>query len=74
MNRKRIGNQAASYLLAGLLVSMVVTFIAFDVKAVRREASFQNEGQCSTVAVSPCPGHTNSIVWGVPGVLIASAE
>ena len=73
MNRKLIGNQAASYVLAGLLLSMLVTFVAFDLNAVRREAFLQNEGKCSTVTVSACPGHA-IIVRGVPGVLIASAE
>ena len=57
MNRKLVGNQAASYLLAGLLLSMLVAFVAFDLNAVRREAFLQNEGKCSTAAVSACPGH-----------------
>jgi hypothetical protein len=74
MNRKLVGKQAASYALGGLLLSMVVTFVAFDVNAVRREAFIQNEGKCSTVAVSACPGRATSRMWGVPGVLIASAE
>jgi hypothetical protein len=73
MNRKPVGNQAASYMLAGLLLSMLVTFIAFDLNAVRREAFLQNEGKCSTVTLSACPGHATTI-RGVPGVLIASAE
>jgi hypothetical protein len=73
MNRKLVGNQAASYVLAGLLLSMLVTFVAFDLNAVRREAFLQNEGKCSTVAVSGCPGHA-TILRGVPGVLIASSE
>jgi len=73
MNRKALGNQAASYVLGGLLLSMVVAFVVFDVHAVRREAFLQNEGKCSTVAVSACPGHA-TILRGVPGVLIASAE
>jgi hypothetical protein len=74
MNRKLIGNQAASYVLAGLLLSMLVTFVACDVNAVRREAFLQNEDQCTAVAVSACPARAPSTMWGVPGVLIASAE
>lgn len=74
MNRNPVGNQAASYVLGGLLLSMVVAFVAFDVHAVRREAFLQNEGKCSTVAVGACPGRAISTMWGVPGVLIASAE
>jgi hypothetical protein len=73
MNRKLVGNQAASYVMAGLLLSMLVTFVAFDLDAVRREAFLQNEGKCSTVTVSACPGHA-TIIRGAPGVLIASAE
>jgi hypothetical protein len=73
MNRKLVGKQAASYVLAGLLLSMLVTFVAFDLNAVRREAFLQNEGKCSTVTVSACPSHATTI-RGVPGVLIASAE
>jgi hypothetical protein len=72
MNRKLVGNQAASYLLAGLLVSMLVTFVVFDLNAVKREAFLQNAGKC-TVAVSTCSGHATTI-RGAPGVLIASAE
>jgi hypothetical protein len=74
MNRKLVGKQAASYVLGGLLLSMVIAFVAFDVNAVRREAFLQNEGKCSTVAVGACPGRAISTMWGVPGVLIASAE
>jgi hypothetical protein len=33
MKRKPSSNQAASYLLAGLLLSMLVAFVAFDVNA-----------------------------------------
>jgi hypothetical protein len=73
MNRKPVGNQAASYVLAGLLLTMLVTFVAFDLNAVRREAFLQNEGKCSAVTLSACPGHA-TIIRGVPGVLIASAE
>jgi hypothetical protein len=74
MKRKLVGNQAASYALAGLLLSMLVTFIAFDLNAVRREAFLQNEGKCSAVAVGACLGRATSTIRGVPGVLIASAE
>jgi hypothetical protein len=73
MNRKLVGNQAASYVVAGLLLSLLVAFVAFDLNAVRREAFLQNEGKCSTVTVSACPGHATAL-RGVPGVLIASAE
>ena len=73
MNRKLVGNQAASYVVAGLLLSLLVTFVVFDLNAVRREAFLQNEGKCSTVAVSACPGHA-TILRGVPGVIIASVE
>jgi hypothetical protein len=73
MNRKLVGNQAASYVLGGLLLTMLVTFVACDLNAVRREAFLQNEGKCSTVTVSACPGHA-TILRGVPGVLIASVE
>jgi hypothetical protein len=34
MKRKPVSNQAASYLLAGLLLSMLVAFVAFDLNAV----------------------------------------
>jgi hypothetical protein len=34
MKRKPVHNQAAAYLLAGLLLSMLVTFVAFDLNAV----------------------------------------
>jgi hypothetical protein len=74
MNRKPVGNQAATYVLAGLLLSMLVTFVAFDLNAVRREAFLQNEGKCRAVAVGACPGRANSAMWGVRGVLIGSAE
>ena len=73
MNRKLVGNQAASYVLAGLLLSMLVAFIAFDLDAVRREAFLRNEGNCTVVALSGCPGRATTI-RGAPGVLIASAE
>ena len=73
MNRKLVGNQAASYVLAGLLLSMLVTFVAFDLNAVRREAFLQSEGQCGAVALGACPGRTWTI-RGAPGVLIASVE
>jgi len=36
-----VGNQAASYVLAGLLLSMLVAFVAFDLNAVRREPFFK---------------------------------
>ena len=74
MNRKLVGNQAASYLLAGLLLSMLVAFVAFDLNAVRREAFLQNEGQCTAAAVGSCPARATSTMWGIPGVLIASSE
>jgi hypothetical protein len=74
MNRKLVGKQAASYALAGLLVSMLVTFVAFDLNAVRREAFLRDEGACSASADSGCPGHATWAIRGVPGVLIASAE
>jgi hypothetical protein len=74
MNRKLVGNQAASYVLAGLLLSMLVAFVAFDLHAVRREAFLQNEGQCTAVSVASCPARATSTMWGVPGVVIASAE
>ena len=74
MNRKLIGNQAASYLLAGLLLSMLVAFVAFDLDAVKREAFFQNAGKCSVVAVGACAERATLTIRGAPGVLIASAE
>ncbi len=74
MNRKLVGNQAASYLLAGLLLSMLVAFVAFDLDAVRREAFFQNEGKCSVVAVGACAARATLTIRGAPGVLIASTE
>jgi hypothetical protein len=48
-----------------------VTFITFDLKAVRREAFLQNEGKCSVVA---CTGRAVPTMWGVRGVLSGSAE
>jgi hypothetical protein len=74
MKRKPIGNQATSYVLAGLLLSMLVMFVAFDLNAVRREAFVQNEGKCSAFALGGCPGSAISTMWGVRGVLIGSAE
>ena len=74
MKRKLVGNQAASYALAGLLLSMLVAFIAFDLNAVRREAFVEDEGRCSAVAVVACSGRANSTMWGVRGVLTRSAE
>ena len=74
MKRKLVGNQAATYALAGLLLSMLVTFIAFDLNAVRREAFVQNETQCTAAAVGACSGRSASTMWGVRGVLIGPAE
>ena len=74
MKRKLVGNQAASYALAGLLLSMLVTFIVFDLNAVRREAFVQDEGKCSAVAAVACPGRASSTMWGVRGVLTGTAE
>jgi hypothetical protein len=72
MNRKLVGNQTASYVLGGLLLSMLVAFVAFDVNAVRREAFIQNEGKCNAAVVGAC--HTLATLWGVRGVLTGSAE
>ena len=74
MKRKPVGDQAASYLLGGILLSMLVTFVAFDVNAVRREASLRTEGDCSTVGSGACAGRAARALRGVPGVLIASTE
>jgi hypothetical protein len=74
MKRNLVGNQAASYALAGLLLSMLVAFIACDLNAVRREAFVQDEGKCSAVAVIACSGRANSTMWGVRGVLTGSTE
>jgi hypothetical protein len=60
MNRKRINNQAASYALAGLFLSLLVAFIAFDLNAVRREAFVQYDSKCSVVAPGACSGHAAS--------------
>jgi len=74
MNRKLVAKQAASYALAGLLVSMLVTFVAFDLDAVRREAFLRDKGKWCAVAVGNCSGHATANIRGAPGVLIASAE
>jgi hypothetical protein len=60
MNRKRVNNQAASYVLAGLFLSMLVAFIAFDLNAVRREAFVRYDAKCSVVPAGGCPGHPAS--------------
>lgn len=73
MNRKLVGNQAASYVLGGLLLSMLVAFVAFDLNAVRREAFVRNEAKCNATVVSACPGPT-STMWGVRRALMGSAE
>ncbi|HLZ99941.1 MAG TPA: hypothetical protein VKP66_18530 [Steroidobacteraceae bacterium] len=69
MNSKLARDQAATYVLAGLLLSMLVTFVAFDLKAVKREAFLRNEDKCSVVAVDACAGRAVSTMWGVRGVL-----
>jgi hypothetical protein len=74
MNRKLVGNRAATYVLAGLLLSMLVTFVAFDLNAVRREAFIQNDGKCSAAVVGACSDRAASTMWGVRGVLTGSAE
>jgi hypothetical protein len=74
MNRKLGGNQAVSYVLAALLLSMLVTFIAFDLRAVRREAFLQDENKCSVVAEDACTGRAIPTMWGVRGALTGSAE
>jgi hypothetical protein len=73
MKRKLVGNQAASYVLGGLLLSMLVAFVAFDVNAARREAFIQNEAKCNAVVMGACPALASTL-WGVRGVLAGSAE
>ena len=74
MKRKRIKGQAATYALAGIFFSMLVTFVAYDLDAVRREASIQGEDNCSALALGACPSHAASTIHGVRGLLIAWVE
>lgn len=56
MNHKRVKTQVSSYALAGIFLSLLATFVAYDVHAVRREARLQAEDTCR---MSPCsPGQT----------------
>ena len=74
MKRKQVKGQASAYALAGIFFSMLLTFIAYDLDAVRREASIQDEDNCSKVALRSCHGHAASPIHGVQGLLIALAE
>jgi hypothetical protein len=54
MNHKRSNCPAAAYALAVVLLSMLVTFIAFDLSAVRREADLRYQDNCGAVAERAC--------------------
>jgi hypothetical protein len=60
MYRKLVIRQAPSYLLAGLLLSMLVTFVAFDLDASRQEAFLRYEDDCRADAMRVCPDHPTS--------------
>jgi hypothetical protein len=60
MYRKLVIRQAPSYLLAGLLLSMLVTFVAFDLDASRQEAFLRYEDDCRADAMRTCPDHPTS--------------
>ena len=74
MNRQLVANQAASYALAGLFLSLLVTFTACDLRAVRREAQLRYQDHCSTVALRACPGHATLAIEGVQGHLVAAVK
>ncbi len=74
MKRKLINGQAATYTLAGIFFTMLVTFVVYDLDAVRRESGTQGEDRCSAVALRACPSRAASTIHGVQGLLIASAE
>ena len=74
MSRNLVSKQAASYAIAGLLLSMLVMFIAFDLDAVRREAFLRNESTCSAVAVGACFSDAASAIRQVQAILIAPAD
>ena len=73
MNRNPDNGHAASYVLAGLFLSMLVAFVACDLNAVRREA-FNRDDSCSSLAMRACFAHVTATIKGVPGILIAAAE
>jgi hypothetical protein len=54
MNRKKTNCPAAAYALAVVLLSMLVTFIALDLSAVRREANLRYPDNCGAVAERAC--------------------
>ncbi len=54
MNRKRTNCPAAAYALAVVLLSLLVTFIALDLSAVRREANLRYREDCGAVAERAC--------------------
>ena len=74
MNPKLVENQAASYALAGLFLSLLITFVACDLKAVRREAQLRYEDHCSTPALRACPGRATLAIEGVRGHLTAAIK
>jgi hypothetical protein len=73
MNRKFVAGKAASYALAAIFFSMLVTFVACDVGAVRREALLRYEDNCAAV-VRACAGRAAATIHSVQGLLMASAD
>lgn len=49
MNHNLVKAQASSYALAGVFILMLVTFVAFDLHAVRREAAIHDEATCQAL-------------------------
>jgi hypothetical protein len=60
MYRNLVIHQAPSYALAGLFLSMLVTFVASDLDAVRQETLPRYEDDCRAVDMRSCAGHATS--------------
>jgi len=60
MYHKLVIQQASSYALAGLFLSMLATFVACDLDAVRSEDFARYENDCRADAMHACSGHATS--------------